>query len=77
MPPTPYYTTIEAAEELGVTQRSVYSWLYSGELKATQRGKFWRISPRNLAAFKRRRLRQSFGPKPAWVRAAVAAQAKT
>ena len=75
MPPAPYYTPNEAAEEIGVTPRSVYTWLYSGELKATQRGQFWRISPRNLVAFKRRRMRQRHGRKPAWLRAAQAAKA--
>ncbi len=72
MTPVPYYSPAEVAEELGVTLRSVYTWLWEGSLKATQRHSSWRwrISPGNLAAFKRRRMRGP-GRKPAWVRAAL------
>ncbi len=73
MPPARYYTPAEVAEELGVSPRTVYTWLWEGSLKATQRHTSWRISPGNLAAFKRRRMRGP-GPKPAWVRAALRRQ---
>ncbi len=47
--PTPdYVTPDEAASALGVTRRSVYNWVRSGELPAKKIGSVWRINRQDL-----------------------------
>lgn len=48
---TKLYSVNEVAEFLGVTTRSVYNYLLSGQLKGVKMGKFWKISDRNLSDF--------------------------
>ncbi|WP_423816486.1 helix-turn-helix domain-containing protein [Salinibacter pepae] len=38
----------EVADELGVTPRTVYNWIYSEEIDATKIGGVWRISATSL-----------------------------
>lgn len=45
------YTVKEVQAILGVGQRTMYNYLYSGKLKAIKIGKFWRISQETLDAF--------------------------
>ena len=44
-------TTDEVAEILNITQRTVYNYIKTGELKAHKMGKYWRIFPEDLRAF--------------------------
>ena len=45
-----YYTTSEIASILSLTQRSIYKFIDSGELKAIKLGS-WRIAEEDLQAF--------------------------
>ena len=64
MPPEPYYTAIEAAEEVGISCRWIYEALYTGRLKGRQVGRGWRIRPVDLNRFKKqRRRRKPPGPR--------------
>lgn len=45
------YTPLEAAEVLKLTRRTLYSYLKSGQLKATKIGRGWRITQKNLEDF--------------------------
>ena len=38
-----YYSPEEAASLLGVTRRTIYTWLKTGKLPARQFGRTWRI----------------------------------
>jgi excisionase family DNA binding protein len=46
-----YYTPKEVAEELRVSERSVYDWLTTGRLGAVRAGKYWRIRREDIEAF--------------------------
>lgn len=45
------YSVDEVAEILKVTQRSVYTYIRSGQLKAAKIGKSWRITHSSLQEF--------------------------
>jgi excisionase family DNA binding protein len=49
-----YYTTSQAAVELGVTPRRVLALIDSGRLKAARAGSFWLIAPSHLEAVRSR-----------------------
>ena len=49
--PEKMYTVEEVAEQLRVHVKTVRRWIASGELKAFDAGKGYRISESNLAAF--------------------------
>jgi excisionase family DNA binding protein len=46
-----YYTPKEVAQELRVTERTVYEWLTSGRLRGMRAGSRWRIRPEEIEAF--------------------------
>jgi excisionase family DNA binding protein len=46
-----YYTPKEVAQELRVTERTVYEWLTSGRLRGMRAGSRWRIRPEDIQAF--------------------------
>ena len=46
-----FYSVEEVAEILGVTRRSVYNYLTSGQLRASRPGKYWLISVAALEEF--------------------------
>jgi excisionase family DNA binding protein len=46
-----YYTAKEVAQELRVTQRTIYEWLTTGRLRGARAGTRWRIRPEDLEAF--------------------------
>ena len=45
------YSVEEVANILKLTTRTVYSYIKSGQLKASKIGKYWRITPASLQAF--------------------------
>lgn len=45
------YTIKETAELLKVTERTIYSYVTAGKLKATKMGKYWRVTEDNIRAF--------------------------
>lgn len=45
------YTVEEVASVLKLTTRTVYSYIKSGQLKASKIGKYWRVSETALKAF--------------------------
>lgn len=45
------YTTKEVADILKVTQRTIYNYIDSGQLRAQKIGKAWRISSESLKEF--------------------------
>ncbi len=45
------YTLDEVAEALRVTRRTLYSYIKTGQLKATKIGRFWRVSEDSLRTF--------------------------
>ncbi len=45
------YKLDEVAEMLGLTKRTLYSYVKDGRLKAVKIGKFWRVSEENLQDF--------------------------
>jgi excisionase family DNA binding protein len=47
----PYLTPQEAAEELRVTRRTLYTWLRSGRLKGYRAGDKWLIDPDAIKDF--------------------------
>ena len=53
------YSIDEVVKILQVTNRSVYSYIKDGKLKAVKVGKYWRVTRENLEAF------LSTGTKPA------------
>lgn len=55
--PDTLYTPEEAAVQLRVTQRTVYTWLRKGELRGLKAGRAWRIRRDDLQAFLERHLR--------------------
>ena len=48
-----YYTPKEVAQELRVTQRTIYEWLTTGRLRGMRAGTRWRIRPEDVQAFMR------------------------
>src|SRR5436189_3766354 len=46
-----YYTPKEVAQELRVTQRTIYEWLTTGRLRGVRAGTRWRIRPEDVEAF--------------------------
>ncbi len=55
MPHDRYQTVSEVADRLGVAEASVRQWIKSGQLRAIDIGKGWRISDTDLALFLMRR----------------------
>ena len=51
MPHDSYQTVPELAERLGVAEATVRQWIKSGELRAIDIGKGWRIAATDLARF--------------------------
>lgn len=45
------YTTQEVADILSVTQRTIYNYIASGQLKAAKIGKYWRVTEEQLQNF--------------------------
>lgn len=45
------YTTQEVADILSVTQRTVYNYIASGQLKAAKIGRHWRVTEEQLQSF--------------------------
>ena len=59
MPPEPYYTPNEAAEQVDVSPRWIYELLLTGKLAGYQpNGRHWRIRPRELRRYERERQRR-------------------
>lgn len=54
-----YLTAREVAEELRVTPVSVQTWCRTGQLKAVQAGRQWRIKREDLETFLKRKEAQS------------------
>jgi excisionase family DNA binding protein len=46
-----YYTPREVAQELRVTERTIYEWLTTGRLRGMRAGTRWRIRPEDVQAF--------------------------
>lgn len=46
-----YLTPEEIAKHLSVTDRTVYTWLRTGRLKAVKLGRLWRIREKDLELF--------------------------
>lgn len=46
-----FYKTDEVADMLGVTTRSVYRYITTGQLQGVKWGKFWRVSEQSLREF--------------------------
>ena len=46
-----FYSLEEIADMLQVTKRTLYNYIYSGKLRATKVGKYWRVSPESLQTF--------------------------
>ena len=44
-------TTQEVADHLGLTQRTIYTYIQSGSLRAVKVGREWRIKESELEAF--------------------------
>ena len=44
-------TTQEVADHLGLTQRTIYTYIQSGSLRAVKIGREWRIKESELEAF--------------------------
>lgn len=44
-------TTQEVADYLGLTQRTIYTYIQSGSLRAVKIGREWRIKESELEAF--------------------------
>ena len=44
-------TTQEVADHLGLTQRTIYTYIQSGSLRAIKIGREWRIKESELEAF--------------------------
>ena len=54
MPPSPYYTVQEAADELDVSCRWIYEILLNGKLEGYQpNGRHWRIRPAALKRYRK------------------------
>lgn len=51
MPDFILYTVEEIKEILKVTQRTLYNYIKSGNLKAVKIGKYWRIKQADLEEF--------------------------
>ncbi|MBU1144590.1 MAG: helix-turn-helix domain-containing protein [Firmicutes bacterium] len=51
MPDFTLYTVDEIKEILKVTQRTLYNYIKSGNLKAVKIGKYWRIKKSDLEEF--------------------------
>jgi excisionase family DNA binding protein len=47
----PFYSIYEAADVLGVHERSVRNYIKRGDLKAGKSGRQWRIAKADLLAF--------------------------
>ena len=45
------YTPAQVAEELNVSQQSIYNWIASGRLRAIRVGRHWRIRAADLEEF--------------------------
>lgn len=45
------YTTQEVADILSVTQRTVYNYIASGQLKAAKIGRHWRVTEEQFQNF--------------------------
>ena len=45
------YTLKEVQEILKVTQRTIYTYISGGKLKAVKMGKYWRVRHQDLEAF--------------------------
>lgn len=45
------YTLTEVMDLLGVTRRTLYSWIKDGKIKAFKAGKEWRVTRRALEEF--------------------------
>lgn len=45
------YTLKEVEDILKVKQRTLYSYIQSGKLKATKIGKYWRVKHADIAEF--------------------------
>jgi excisionase family DNA binding protein len=52
--PETLYTPEEAAAQMRVSQRTVYTWLRSGELRGLRAGRAWRIRHEDMQAFMER-----------------------
>lgn len=50
-----YLTPADIADELGVTRRTVYEWLLTGQLEGLRAGRSWRVTREALDAFMRQR----------------------
>ena len=46
-----YYSKAEAANVLGVHERTIARYLHSGKLKGARMGKAWKISESDIKAF--------------------------
>jgi len=46
-----WLTPEQVAEQLQVTEHTVYMWLRNGKLLGRKLGRLWRIAPSDLAAF--------------------------
>lgn len=46
-----YLTPEEVAKYLSVTDRTVYTWLRTNQLKAVKLGRLWRIKEKDLETF--------------------------
>src|SRR5260370_40901188 len=46
-----YYTPREVAQELRVTERTIYEWLTTGRIRGMRAGTRWRIRPEDVEAF--------------------------
>lgn len=49
------HTPAQVAERLQVSERTVYRWIDSGELKAVKLGRLWRIQEPDLKDFLNKR----------------------
>lgn len=45
------YTLDEVASILKVTRRTLYTWIYAGQIKAVKIGKHWRVTEEALQEF--------------------------
>ncbi len=45
------YTLKEVEQILKVTQRTLYTYIQNGQLKATKMGKYWRVKHADMAEF--------------------------
>lgn len=47
----PYLTPQEAADQLRVTRRTLYTWLRTGRLKGYRAGDKWLVDPEDIKKF--------------------------